>query len=105
MIADIDSSSREQAEGAKQIAKAVDEIDKIVQHNAAGAEQLSAACRDVSSQTDELRNYIGELWALVGRANGNNHRTGSEEREKALADEGSEMMTYRQLPLRTEEGF
>ena len=54
IVAEIATSSGEQAYGIEQVNKAVGEIDRIVQQNAASAEESSAAAAELNGQAEEL---------------------------------------------------
>jgi methyl-accepting chemotaxis protein len=48
--------------------QAVGEIDKVVQQNAAGAEQSSAASEHLKTQADQLKSLAGGLACVVNGA-------------------------------------
>ena len=66
LVAEIAAASSEQAQGIEQVNKAMAEIDKITQSNAAGAEQSAAAAEQMSSQAEIMRAHVGDLEKLVG---------------------------------------
>ncbi len=62
----IAAASQEQAQGIEQISSAVLEIDKVVQANAASAEESAAASEELNQLSDGMRGVIRSLAALVG---------------------------------------
>jgi methyl-accepting chemotaxis protein len=54
IVAEITSSSREQAASIEQVTRAVADIDKVTQQNAASAEESSSAAQELSGQSEEL---------------------------------------------------
>ncbi len=75
LIGEIDAASQEQAEGIGQINRAVTEMDKVIQQNAATAEESASASEEMSAQAAEMRKAILGLVVLVkGSGNGNGAR-------------------------------
>ncbi len=70
LIAEIASASNEQAQGIEQINTAVGEMDKVVQQNAANAEESTSASDETSVQAQQVRGYAHELMALMNGDNG-----------------------------------
>lgn len=98
LISQIASASREQAEGISQVNSAVAEMDKVVQRNAAGAEESAGASEQLSSQAQELNVVVHELTTLIG---------GSAvlQSEKSPSDDGetpSDGETFEELPRPSE---
>jgi len=70
LVAEITAASRQQAQGIDQVNIAVSEMDKVVQQNAANAEESASAAEELSSQAKELYSLVAELISLVsGNAN------------------------------------
>jgi ABC-type transporter Mla subunit MlaD len=70
LIAEIAAASKEQSQGIDQVNTAVSEMDKVVQQNAANAEESASASEELSSQAEKLNGMVGELTAMVtGHAN------------------------------------
>lgn len=67
LVAEIAVASREQAQGIEQINKAVAEMDKIVQVNAAGAEESASASEEMTAQAEEMKRLVDGLIAVIGR--------------------------------------
>jgi hypothetical protein len=59
-------ASREQTQGISQINIAVNQIDKVMQSNAAGAEQSAAAAQELNAQASAVKQSVAELLQLVG---------------------------------------
>ncbi len=70
LVSEIASASKEQAEGITQVSQAVNTMDKIVQQNAANAEENAGASREMSDQAEYLKGYVGDLTSMVGEGNG-----------------------------------
>ncbi len=68
LAAEVASASREQTNGITQINSAVGQMDKVTQSNAASAEESAAAAEELNSQAECMRHSVGELLALVGKA-------------------------------------
>jgi methyl-accepting chemotaxis protein len=71
LVAEIDATSREQAQGADQISKAVAEMDSVVQQNAANAEESASAAEELFAQAAQMKGVVGGLVALVAGSNAN----------------------------------
>ncbi len=65
LVAEITAASRQQAQGIEQVNVAVAEMDKVVQHNAANAEESASAAQELSAQAQELNMLVVELTELV----------------------------------------
>jgi methyl-accepting chemotaxis protein len=66
LVAEIAAASNEQAQGIGQVNTAVVEMDKVVQQNAANAEESASASEEMSAQAEQMKGYVEELVALVG---------------------------------------
>ncbi len=71
-IAEIAAASKEQSQGIEQVTAAVTEMDKVVQQNAANAEESASAAEQLSSQAVDVNGMVRELNAIV---TGNNRMT------------------------------
>jgi methyl-accepting chemotaxis protein len=71
LAADIVSASLEQSQGINQINRAVVEIDKVVQRNAAGAEESMTASEELQAQAQQLQVFVHDLAEVVGGQAGN----------------------------------
>ena len=65
LVAEISEASKEQSNGIEQVNLAITEMDKVVQQNAANAEESASASEEMSAQAEQLRDYVGDLVALV----------------------------------------
>ena len=115
LVSEIAAASREQAQGIDQINKAVTEMDKVTQSNAANAEESASAAEAMRSQAASLLDYVGELEALVGgrRTGGSQDRDPSPKtsrpavrkpvRRRAVAAERVEVRPEKLIPLDQDE--
>ena len=65
LIAEIAAASKEQSQGIGQVTSAVTEMDKVVQQNAANAEESASAAEELSSQAEEVNGMVSDLNAIV----------------------------------------
>ena len=65
LVEEIAGGSREQAEGAAHINKAVSEIDQVVQQNAANAGDSASASEKICRRSGQMKAIVGELVVLV----------------------------------------
>lgn len=76
LVEEISEASSEQSSGIEQVNIAINEMDKVVQQNAANAEESASASEEMSAQAETLKDYVGELVALVkGRKEGSIKRS------------------------------
>ncbi len=68
LIDEIETASREQAQGIEQIGKAVAEMDIVVQRNASGAEEASSASYELNAQAQVMKNHVSDLTAVINGA-------------------------------------
>lgn len=68
LIAEVAAASREQDQGMQQINTAITQVDKVVQANAANAEESAAAGEELNAQAVVLREAIAGLQQLIGGA-------------------------------------
>jgi len=66
LAGEIAASSREQEQGIGQLGRAVQEMDKVVQQNATGAEENASMSQEIGAQIDPMKKMISELEFLVG---------------------------------------
>ncbi|MEJ5300177.1 MAG: bacteriohemerythrin, partial [Thermodesulforhabdaceae bacterium] len=66
LLGEIAAASQEQRDGIDQVNRAVSEMDKSIQANAANAEESAAAAEELNAQAEQLRSYVGELLAIIG---------------------------------------
>ncbi len=65
LIDEIATASNEQAQGIGQIGKAVAEMDKVVQHTAASAEESASAAEEMNAESIQMKNQVSRLTALI----------------------------------------
>lgn len=65
LVEEISTASAEQAEGIDQVGSAVNQLSQITQSNASGAEEFAAASIELSSQSNSLKDIIGNLIEVV----------------------------------------
>lgn len=68
LVGEITMASQEQAQGIHQVNKAVGEMDKVVQQNAANAEQSASSSEMMSAQANRMNEHIAELRVLMDGA-------------------------------------
>ena len=66
LIGEICVASQEQAQGIEQINRAVFEMDKVVQQNAANAEGSASASEEMNVHAEQMKEYVAGLATLVG---------------------------------------
>jgi methyl-accepting chemotaxis protein len=66
LVSEIAAASGEQAQGIDQINKAVAEMDKVTQQNAANAEESASASEEMNAQAEQMKGVAAELMAIVG---------------------------------------
>ena len=73
LVSAISQASLKQSTGIEQVNIAVNEMDKVVQQNAANAEESASASEEMAAQAEQLREYVYDLIILVaGRKETNN---------------------------------
>jgi methyl-accepting chemotaxis protein len=65
LISEVATASREQNEGVTQINASIHQMDKVVQTNAAGAEESAAAAEELNAQAIALNSIVSTLRQLV----------------------------------------
>ena len=73
LVGEITAASSEQALGIEHINKAVNEMDRIVQQNAANAEESASSSEEMSAQAECLIVYVENLSSLVRARRSNGH--------------------------------
>ena len=76
IVAEISEASKEQSNGIEQVNLAITEMDKVVQQNAANAEESASASEEMNAQAEQLKDYVGDLITLV---------TGSKNQDSSIA--------------------
>ena len=65
LVSEINAASTEQAQGIDQINLAVSEMDKVVQQNAATAEESASASEEMNAQAEQMKAVVEDLVAIV----------------------------------------
>lgn len=91
LVEEIASASDEQAQGVELVNIAVAEMDKVVQQNAASAEESASGALQLSSQADQMKNFVYEL---MGIANGAGDRP-----PQNIAHESTEIKSDQMIPF------
>jgi methyl-accepting chemotaxis protein len=58
LVKDITTASEEQASGAGQVNKAIQELDKVIQQNASASEEMASSSEELASQAEQLQSAI-----------------------------------------------
>ncbi len=66
LVGEIAAASREQSQGIDQVNKAVAEMDKVIEMNAANAEESCSASQELNSRAGDLQTFILDLSGLIG---------------------------------------
>ena len=83
IVSEITSSAREQAGGIDQINRAVADMNKVTQQNAANSEESSAAAEELSSQSGELASMVG-AFQLARQTKSASHSLSASKTDKRL---------------------
>ncbi len=67
LVAEIAAASNEQAQGIDQVNNTITQMDKVVQQNAASAEESASASEEMSAQALNMKKMVDELVELVNR--------------------------------------
>lgn len=73
LVGEIAAASNEQAEGIEQLNWAVVEMDKVVQQNAASAEESASSSAEMSEQAVNMKDYVEDLVGIVGGSRRKDH--------------------------------
>ena len=65
LVGEIAAASREQSTGIQQVNIAVSEMDKVIQQNAANAEESASASEEMNAQAETMNDFVNELVGLV----------------------------------------
>jgi len=65
LMEEITAASQEQTQGISQINKAISQMEQVVQQNAASAEETAAASAELTSQAENIKDIIANLFSLV----------------------------------------
>jgi methyl-accepting chemotaxis protein len=84
LVSEVAAASKEQSTGITQITKAMAEMDKVTQANAATAEESAGAAAQLSHQAASLLTVVGEINVLAHGAGGDQAQGHSAHLNKAL---------------------
>ncbi|MBU0680648.1 MAG: hypothetical protein KKD73_04415 [Proteobacteria bacterium] len=68
LVHEIAVATSEQSSGIAQVNRAVTEMDKVVQRNAANSEESASAAEELTAEARKTKGYVNELSALVGNS-------------------------------------
>jgi methyl-accepting chemotaxis protein len=68
LISEIAAASKEQSQGIGQLNIAVSEVDKVIQQNAARAEESASASEEMNAQAEQMKSFVHDLYVLVNGA-------------------------------------
>ncbi|OGP71287.1 MAG: hypothetical protein A2Z73_02075 [Deltaproteobacteria bacterium RBG_13_60_28] len=74
LVGEIASASIEQAREIELINKAVGDMDRVVQQNAASAEESASASEELTAQSHQMKGIVEELLQMVARGANGLHR-------------------------------
>jgi len=66
LLSEIAAASKEQSQGIEQVNLAVNNVDRIIQQNAANAEESAAASGELKVQSRQMKGMVGTLVVMVG---------------------------------------
>ena len=96
LVSEIAHASKEQSEGLLQVNQALSDMDRVIQQNAANAEESAAASEELTAQAATVADYVLGLAAVVG---GQNSKSESRhQRQKALPDYSSQKKAAQEKP-------
>ncbi|MBN1828047.1 MAG: Cache 3/Cache 2 fusion domain-containing protein [Deltaproteobacteria bacterium] len=102
LVGEISAASQEQAQGIDQINKAVTEMDKVTQQNAANAEESASASEEMNAQAEQMHDVAVRLVEIVGGSNGGNGRGHIAEEQQSTGRGRQKLMSMKrkniQLP-------
>jgi methyl-accepting chemotaxis protein len=84
LVGEIAAASQEQAQGIGQVNTSVAEMDKVVQSNAANAEESAAAAEQMNAQAEQMKEYVGDLVKLIGSSDSKVDETSERSRRQTL---------------------
>lgn len=85
LVAGISVASGEQAQGIDRITKAVAQMETVIQHNAANAEESSSASEEMSAQAVQMKMIVRDLTTMVQ----GDQYPGDDEMEEAAGNDRS----------------
>jgi len=98
LVNEINAASSEQSQGIEQVNKAVSEMDKVVQRNAANAEESASAAEEMNAQAAQMNSFVDELQCLVHGA-GNRCTVGTAAPVRKKPEKPREAYTLSPVPM------
>jgi methyl-accepting chemotaxis protein len=87
LVAEIATGSHEQAMGIEMINKAISEMDRVTQQNAATAEESASGAEEMKNLAGQMQGLVNELEALAGGGNQRNSmETRCDDSEEAVPE-------------------
>ncbi len=118
LVSEISEASKEQSNGIEQVTNAFEDMDRVVQQNATDTEESASAAEIMNTQTEELREYVGDLVLLISGKKDqgtelNNYRTIKpissrpefSKRKKSLTRHSEEVRAINFMPVDNDEDF
>ncbi|SDU61901.1 methyl-accepting chemotaxis protein [Desulfobacula phenolica] len=104
LVNEITAASKEQSEGIEQLNIAVTEVDKVIQQNAATAEESASTSEELNAQAEQMKYLVHELVIVV---NGSKNRTRKPdyETQTALMESGKREIRSDQLISYDDDDF
>ena len=91
LISDVAAASQEQQNGIEQVNKAINEMDKVTQRNAANAEESASSAEEMKAQAETMKANVDSLITLVGGSKQGN-------KKQAALPEGKKSAGVKRLP-------
>jgi methyl-accepting chemotaxis protein len=95
LLEEIAAASQEQSQGVKSITHAVEEMDKVIQQNAANAEENAGASEEMKSEAVLLKDLAEKLAEMSG-ANGSNRSMAAHQGGGRENFDETRMLAYRE---------
>jgi|GEM_PF-1292783 len=86
LLAEVSASTSEQAEAMEQATRALGEMDKLTQQNAANAEESASTAEELSSQAQELMTMVQRLTEIFGSKLNKHHLQDESYKLKTLTE-------------------
>lgn len=78
LVSEIAVASDEQHQGIEQLNLSTNEMDRVIQQNAANAQESASACQELFAQADQMLHYMESLTRLLGISNHKNKNVHAE---------------------------
>jgi hypothetical protein len=93
LVAEIATASQDQAQDISQISHAIAGMEKVVQQNAASAEESASASEEMNAQAEQMKEFVSDLQSLVGGSRSNGTGSIKSPKEKATVTRTMENST------------